>query len=52
MKANQKQIIYSVIEGIMKEIVQALPDMISAALSNFRLSPEILTKSNLSNFVR
>ena len=23
-----------------------------AALSNFRLSPEILTKSNLSNFVR
>ena len=26
--------------------------LLRVALSNFRLSPEILTKSNLSNFVR
>ena len=35
MKANQQQIIYSVIEGITKYIVQALPDMISLQLKHF-----------------
>ena len=35
-----------------KIMVSTQMPYLRAALSNFRLSPEILTKSNLSDFVR